>query len=188
MGIKKEDPFVSEIKKKLKVERNVQCVTCHKMFMYESELKGHVKAVHLKIKDFVCDNCEKSFSSKSHLNAHLSTHLENNFQCYMCGVKLARKMNLVNHMKSKHTENEKPEKVEQSWPEKIFCHHCGKLFNHSRNLRLHEKRQHSGGESKRQKGQTFSNSFKLEVLEKVKEVGVLAARKIFGIHENTIKG
>ena len=87
MGIKKEDPFVSEIKKKLKVERNVQCVTCHKMFMYESELKGHVKAVHLKIKDFVCDNCEKSFSSKSHLNAHLSTHLENNFQCYMCGVK-----------------------------------------------------------------------------------------------------
>ena len=126
MGIKKEDPFVSDIKKKLKVERNVQCVTCHKMFMYESELKGHVKAVHLKIKDFVCDNCEKSFSSKSHLNAHLSTHLENNFQCYMCGVKLARKMNLVNHMKSKHTENEKPEKVEQSWPEKIFCHHFPK--------------------------------------------------------------
>ena len=106
----------------------------------------------------------------------------------MCGVKLARKMNLVNHMKSKHTENEKPEKNEPSWPDKIFCHHCGKLFNHSRNLRLHEKRQHSGGESKRQKGQAFSNSFKLEVLEKVKEIGVVAARKHFDIHENTIKG
>ena len=34
----------------------------------------------------------------------------------------------------------------------------------------------------------MSNSFKLEVLEKVKEVGVQGARKAFGIHENTIKG
>ena len=67
------------------------------------------------------------------------------------------------------------------------CHDCGKLFNSNRNLRLHEKRQHSGV-SKIKKAQTFSNSFKLEVLEKVKEIGVVAARKHFDIHENTIKG
>ena len=34
----------------------------------------------------------------------------------------------------------------------------------------------------------YTNDFKLEVLEKVKEVGVIAARKAYGVHENTIKG
>ena len=45
MGIKK-DQVISEMAKELKVK----CETCDKMFMYKSELKVHVKAVHLKIK------------------------------------------------------------------------------------------------------------------------------------------
>ena len=66
------------------------------------------------------------------------------------------------------------------------CPICGKLFNSNRNLKLHEKRQHSDSKSK--KAQSYSNSFKLEVLEKVEEVGIVAAQKLFGIPENTIKG
>ena len=66
------------------------------------------------------------------------------------------------------------------------CPSCGKLFNSNRNLKLHEKRQHSDSKSK--KAQSYSNSFKLEVLEKVEEVGIVAAQKLFGIPENTIKG
>ena len=67
------------------------------------------------------------------------------------------------------------------------CPMCGKLFNSQKNLRVHEKRQHSGV-SKLKKTQSYSNSFKLEVLEKVKEVGIVAAQKTFGIPDNTIKG
>ena len=67
------------------------------------------------------------------------------------------------------------------------CPICGKLFNSQKNLRVHEKRQHSGV-SKLKKTQSYSNSFKLEVLEKVKEVGIVAAQKTFGIPDNTIKG
>ena len=66
------------------------------------------------------------------------------------------------------------------------CPICGKLFNSNRNLKLHEKRVHSDSNSK--KAQSYSNAFKLEVLEKVKEVGIVAAQKLFGIPDNTIKG
>ena len=72
-------------------------------------------------------------------------------------------------------------------PVQCQCPMCGKLFNSQKNLRVHEKRQHSGV-SKLKKTQSYSNSFKLEVLEKVKEVGIVAAQKTFGIPDNTIKG
>ena len=183
MGINQEDQVISE----LKVKRNAECASCDKMFMYKSELKAHVKAVHLKIKDLFCDNCGKRFSSKSHLNSHLSTHLDNSFQCNMCGVKLARKTNLINHIKTLHNSSVEEPKIEQSWSDKIPCHVCGKTFNNTKNLGLHVSRGHDV--LKREKVQTFSNSFKVEVLEKVAEVGVLAALKVFGnVHEATLKG
>ena len=46
MGVNKENRVISE----LKVERNAECASCDKRFKYQSELKAHVKAVHLKIK------------------------------------------------------------------------------------------------------------------------------------------
>ena len=144
--MKKEAIFISDITKKSNVERKVQCMSCGKMFKYESELKVHANRMHLKIKDFFCDNCDKSFSSKSDLNDHISTH----------------------------------------FGKKFTCHICGKLFNSNKNLKRHVRKNHVGKPC--EKVQRFSNSFKEEVLEKVKEVGVVTARKVFGIHENTIKG
>ena len=187
--MEKEALFVSDITKQSNVERKFQCTSCDKRCKYQSELKVHVKRIHLKIKDHFCDNCDKSFSSKSDLNDHLSTHFGKKFPCYMCGVKLSRKINLINHMKSLHVEKLKIEEPksnnQQPTPEKLPCHICGKLFNSNKTLRRHVRKNHVG---KTEKAQRFSNSFKEEVLEKVKEIGVVAARKAFGIHESTIKG
>ena len=122
-------------------------------------MKVHVKRAHLKIKDFHCDECDKSFTSKSNLTTHKQTHSGEKFPCHICGVQLARKINLINHMKSAHMEGaEKP----------------------------YTRRQHMEPKVKRM--DVYTNDFKLEVLEKVKEVGVIAARKAYGVHENTIKG
>ena len=187
--MKKEAPFISDITEKINVERNIECGSCGKMFKYKSELKVHVNKIHLKIKDYVCNSCDKSFSSKSNLNIHLPTHMENSFPCYMCGVKLSRKISLINHMKSLHIEKVRKPKTEQPTPEKLSCHICGKLFKYNRTLRKHNRRHNVIKLEKAQTGpQRFSNFFKLEVLEKVKEVGVVAARKVFGLHVNTIKG
>ena len=184
--MEKEALFVSDITKQSNVERKFQCTSCDKRCKYQSELKVHVKRIHLKIKDHFCDNCDKSFSSKSDLNDHLSTHFGKKFPCYMCGVKLSRKINLINHMKSLHFKSVENTKMEQATPEKLPCHICGNLLTSNKTLRKHV-RNHDVLKAK--KGQNkFSNSFKLEVLEKVNEVGVVAARKAFGLHENTIKG
>ena len=191
MGIKKEAPFISDSTKESDVERNTDCAACDKVFKYESELKVHMKRMHLKIKDHFCKDCDKSFSTKSQLNTHLPTHMEKNFPCYMCGLKLSRKINLINHMKSLHIKSVENPKIEQTTPEKLPCHICGKLFNSNKTLRKHV-RNHDVMKSEKleaRRGQNrFSNSFKLEVLEKVNEVGIVASRKFFGIHENTIKG
>ena len=186
MGIEKETPFISDITKEANVDKNEKCLPCDKMFQDESELKVHVKKIHLKIKEYFCDKCDKSFSGKSYLNGHLSTHLENDMPCYICGAKLSKKKYLIKHIKSSHTGTVKKPQIKQKLPDQLPCHVCGKLFNSNKNLRLHDRRRHNG--SKLEKAQRFPNSFKLEVLEKVKEVGILAARKTFGIHEKTIKG
>ena len=186
MGIKKEAAFISDSTNEFKVEKNIDCASCDKVFKCESELKVHMKRMHLKIKDHFCKDCDKSFSTKSQLNTHFPTHKENNFPCYMCGLKLARKINLINHMKSLHFKSVENTKMEQATPEKLPCHICGNLLTSNKTLRKHVRNHNV---LKSEKGQNrFSNSFKLEVLEKVNEVGIVAARKAFGIHENTIKG
>ena len=183
MAIKKEAPFISEIAEELNVERTVECGSCDKMFKGKSEFKVHVKKTHVKIKDFSCEKCDKICSGKSYLKVHLAAHLENDMPCYICGMKLSKKSYLINHIKSSHTGTVEEPKIKQ--PDQLPCHICGKLFTSNRNLRLHDIRKHN--DSKLDKV-SFSNSFKLEVLERVKEVGVLAARKSFGINEKTIRG
>ncbi len=42
-----------------------QCDRCQKVFSQKSTLDTHIKLVHLKIRDFKCDICEKYFGSKN---------------------------------------------------------------------------------------------------------------------------
>ena len=65
-GVKKELRVISDMTK----ESKVKCESCDKMFVYKSELKGHVKAVHLKIKDLFCNQCEKKFFTRKDLKRH----------------------------------------------------------------------------------------------------------------------
>ena len=182
MELKTEAPFISE----------VQCASCDKIFKYKSELRVHVERIHLKLKDYLCDKCDKSFSTKAYLNDHLSTHEEKKFTCLMCGVKLSRKRILIKHMKNVHIKSAEKIKIEQPKrnnqtpiPEKFPCHLCGKLFSYNRTLRKHIRKHDVGRKKTREK---FSNEFKLEVLEKAKEIGVAAAKKTFGLKGNMIKG
>ena len=165
----------------------MDCTLCNRKFKFNSELKKHVKRIHSMIKDFNCDDCGKRFCSNPDLTQHKQTHSEEKFPCHICGMRLARKANLIGHIKRAHTKTAKtaPKAVE-SGTELTPCDVCGKVFNHRRNYRLHFKRRHLVPKARR--AEKYSNAFKLEVLEKVKEVGIAAARKAFGVHENTMKG
>ena len=68
---------------------------------FSVRLKKHVKAVHLKIKDWKCDVCNKSFSEKRKLKQHAMLHTgERKYQCTVCGVGFVYKSGEYHHPSS----------------------------------------------------------------------------------------
>ena len=114
---------------KISIKAKMDCTLCNRKFKFNSELKKHVKRIHSMIKDFNCDDCGKRFCSNPDLTQHKQTHSEEKFPCHICGVKLARKANLIGHIKRAHTKTAKtaPKAVE-SGTEQTPCDVCGKIF------------------------------------------------------------
>lgn len=48
----------------------ISCEFCGKKYASRRDLDGHVNAIHMKLKPFVCPICGKSFSYTQHLHAH----------------------------------------------------------------------------------------------------------------------
>uniref|UniRef100_A0A1I8GRS0 Protein krueppel n=1 Tax=Macrostomum lignano TaxID=282301 RepID=A0A1I8GRS0_9PLAT len=95
------------------VQRPFQCDTCQKKFSSKSHLKAHMSAVHRKEKPHKCNRCGKSFSRASDLHVHIRSHTgDRPFEC-----------------KEKSLE----------------CEMCGKRFNRGSNL-TRQLRLHAGEE------------------------------------------
>mmetsp|Transcript_25105 Transcript_25105/g.22258 ORF Transcript_25105/g.22258 Transcript_25105/m.22258 type:complete len:82 (+) Transcript_25105:455-700(+) len=62
--------------------------------------------MHLNIKQFQCQFCDRRFTQKCNYNKHLKTHRTPNlrdrkvFQCPICLKKYTQSYNLKNHMKA----------------------------------------------------------------------------------------
>ena len=91
---------------------------CGETFGRIYDLKRHRESVHLKIKNFVCDHCEKRFTDKRDLNRHAQAiHFgirngQKNFTCYFCSMEFKRKRDLDAH-RAEHMEEEEEFHLEQ---------------------------------------------------------------------------
>ncbi|XP_046405048.1 zinc finger protein 260-like [Ischnura elegans] len=114
-----------------KKEKPYSCNECEKSFSSKSHLVMHLRS-HTGEKPFSCRICRKSFTQKSALKSHIQTHTgEKPFTCNECGKSYTKKGTLVSHMIT-HT-GDKP----------YSCKECGKSFSRKGDLAIHY-RTHTG--------------------------------------------
>ena len=82
-------------------------------------LKRHIQNIHLQLKPFQCDKCEKSFFNKERLNYHVLSEHEKvkPFQCQVCGYRVVTDGFLKLHM-NLHEKN--PDGTWKPWIRKRF--------------------------------------------------------------------
>ena len=77
--------------------KNFNCQVCYKSYSSKRSLNQHMN-IHDESKAFKCDVCLKVFSLRKDLDRHYRTHTgEKPFACQTCEKKFSVKSNLVRH-------------------------------------------------------------------------------------------
>jgi KRAB domain-containing zinc finger protein len=86
--------------------RYVECSDCKRRFIRGSALNKHIRVVHKRLRDYICDICAKAFSESRDLKAHRQQfHMQQReFQCDKCGRKFGENKKLVRHVRARHPE------------------------------------------------------------------------------------
>lgn len=65
--MKNNEQFLTEWKRRRK---NYVCRFCHKRFVLQQDCDGHINAVHLKTKPYICNSCNCGFAYRRYLADH----------------------------------------------------------------------------------------------------------------------
>ncbi|OWR42799.1 zinc finger and BTB domain-containing protein 17 [Danaus plexippus plexippus] len=107
------------------------CVHCDYKTLNKSSLQGHINKSHLKVRQFVCQVCFKSFYHKKNLTEHVRSHTKGRDEvCEICGETFLHRKNLLEHLRLHN--NVRP----------YECNICSKRFITSGRRSDHIKRTH----------------------------------------------
>ena len=110
-----------------------KCELCDYTCSANSLLDRHIKATHLKIKDFKCEQCDYAFSAKSDLKQHIKMVHDKikDFKCELCDYTCSANGNLKIHTKQVHL------KIRD-----FKCELCDYAFSAKSDLKQHIKMVH----------------------------------------------
>ena len=78
-----------------------KCKFCGHVFTRHDCMLRHITAVHEKSESFQCHLCEKTFTAKGYLEAHIKTHPGNKpFKCKLCNSEFSQRTNYNKHLDS----------------------------------------------------------------------------------------
>jgi KRAB domain-containing zinc finger protein len=124
--------LTNHMKRHADIESQFHCEYCKndgvtRAFPFKTNLKNHVERFHLKIKNFKCDQCPKSYYRMEELKSHQLQHQGIKFHCYVpgCTSAVTRKSVLMYHFEHNHelTPDEMKEYTERlnKYCEEIKC-------------------------------------------------------------------
>ena len=91
-------------------EKEFMCDQCDKTFIDFFQLRSH-KRVHNNEKYFSCDQCDKTFAREPSLKSHKESHQQIKLNsCNQCVKTFARKSDLVSHARV-HTDTNRPKAI-----------------------------------------------------------------------------
>ena len=113
-----------EVRKRIRTK-----LKCDKCDFKGVSLKLHIKSVHDKIKDNVCQECGYACSEKNTLDNHIkSVHLKlKDYVCEECGSAFFSNAKLQLHKQSVHLNMRN-----------YICEQCGKAYNTKEGLKMHK--------------------------------------------------
>ena len=104
----------------VKRKPSIPCDLCDKVFTDPYHMRRHVKVVHMKIKDIICDMCDYRTHSSFNLKLHRSKmHTKETLE-QICDICHQRTMSLDHHKKTYHLEMYLKEKQEALHPEDLI--------------------------------------------------------------------
>ena len=107
-------------------QKRHQCDQCQKSYSRPSGLQAHRKIIHGGRRAYLCHLCSRTFTIHSSLVRHMRLHSgDRPYSCHMCGKGFITKTHLDRHKKS-HT-GEKP----------FRCKLCSKRYKTSTDLKYH---------------------------------------------------
>ena len=114
------------------VKKSFPCPQCEKVFGKPWVLKDHIKTRHENNTPFKCDQCHRSYGTKSRLTTHkFNTHRQ--VKCEECGQQICSAFMLRRHKATVH--GIKPTNVHQ-------CQHCPLFYTLKSQLLKHMNKQH----------------------------------------------
>ena len=114
------------------------CNDCGGSFLFKSQLQSHLNEVHLKLRPYECDQCQKTFSRKYNLNLHIETqsncnNLKKKYKCNECDASFEKTKYLKAHVNRIHLKIK---------PLKFICHECEAPFEVKKCLEHHTNKVH----------------------------------------------
>lgn len=120
---------------KFTADGKVICEHCYKP-VEKVYYKHHIQRLHLQVKNFTCDYCDKQFYKRDSLVSHMHIHLQTRpFACSHaeCTKAFLSTTALATHFRFHHTNFSQ-----------YVCENCGKGYKQKRLLEEHMRSKHTG--------------------------------------------